>query len=87
MDLLTEDCLAKVLSLVARLDCKTATETVPLVCKRWKRVQNTMCSNVVLKLKEIGCSLEVGLQRFKSVSGVICTSSYFKASDRVMGVI
>ena len=72
--------------MVASFDCKTATETVPLVCRRWKRVQKTMCGNVVLHMisgkydHHIGCSLEVALQRFKSVTG-LKYSKAFKSRD------
>ena len=72
MESLTDDALANICSMVARLDCKTATETVPLVCRRWKRVQKTVCGNVFLNMNEIGCSFKVALQRFKSVIGVTC---------------
>ena len=69
MDLLSDDVLAKVLSMVARLDCKTATETVPLVCTRWKRVLRTTCSDVMLKFYEVGSYIDTAILRFKSVSG------------------
>ncbi len=85
MDSLTEDALAKVLSMVARLDCKTATETVPLVCRRWARVQKAMCGDVDLDMRRIGCSIENALQRFKSVKGLI--ARHRSTTDAVLSSI
>ncbi len=87
MESLPDDVLAKVLGMVARRDCKTAVEAVPLVCRRWQRVQKTLCGDVALDMRHIGCSLETVLQRFKSVTGLRLECIRYSTQDSDLTLI